>query len=214
VAKLYAYWIVVNYRESYNMFAVNGILFNHESPLRGETFVTRKVTRAVARIALGLQDCVYMGNIDAKRDWGHARDYVEAMWKMLQTDKPEDYVVATGVTTTVRDFIIKAFNEIGVTLEFQGSEENEVAIVKEAANPLYPVAKGKTVMRIDKNYYRPAEVELLIGDPAKAKKQLNWEPKHNLDSIIREMVDHDLKLFSRDKYLQQGGHEVINYNEG
>lgn len=213
VAKLYAYWIVVNYRESYNMFAVNGILFNHESPLRGETFVTRKVTRAVARIALGLQDCVYMGNIDAKRDWGHAKDYVEAMWLMLQTDKPEDYVVATGVTTSVRDFIIKAFGEIGVELEFQGTGENETASVKKASDPRYPLEKGKVVMRIDKNYYRPAEVDLLIGDPSKAKQNLGWEPKHSLDSIIREMVDSDLKLFSRDKYLRQGGHEIINYHE-
>jgi GDPmannose 4,6-dehydratase len=214
VAKLYAYWIIVNYRESYNMFAVNGILFNHESPLRGETFVTRKVTRAVARIALGLQECVYMGNIDAKRDWGHAKDYVEAMWMMLQTDKPEDFVVATGVTTTVREFIIKAFAEIGVELEFQGKEENEIAVIKNATNVLYPLEKGKVVMRIDKNYYRPAEVEILIGDPSKAKQKLGWEPKHNLDAIIREMVACDIKLFNRDKYLQQGGHEIINYHEG
>ncbi len=214
VAKLYAYWIIINYRESYNMFAVNGILFNHESPLRGETFVTRKVTRAVARIALGLQDCVYMGNIDAKRDWGHAKDYVEAMWMMLQTEKPEDFVVATGVTTTVREFIIKAFNEIGVELEFQGKEEEEIAVVKNATNPLYPVEKGKVVMKIDKNYYRPAEVEILIGDPTKAKEKLGWVPKHSLDEIISEMVNYDLKLFNRDKYLQQGGHEIINYHEG
>lgn len=214
VAKLYGYWIIVNYRESYDMFAVNGILFNHESPLRGETFVTRKVTRAVARIALGLQDCVYMGNIDAKRDWGHAKDYVEAMWMMLQVDTPEDFVVATGVTTTVRDFIIKAFAEIGVELEFIGKEENEVAVVKASNNPLYPVPVGKEVMKIDKNYYRPAEVELLIGDPIKAKTKLGWTPKHDLDSIVKEMVAYDLKLFGRDKYLQEGGHEIINYNEG
>lgn len=214
VAKLYAYWIVVNYRESYNMFAVNGILFNHESPLRGETFVTRKVTRAVARIGLGMQDCIYMGNIDAKRDWGHAKDYVEAMWKMLQVDTPEDFVVATGVTTTVRDFVIKAFAEIGVELEFSGKEENEIAVVKNTSNPLYPVEKGKVVLRIDPNYYRPAEVELLIGDPAKAKEKLGWEPKHQLDDIIREMVESDLKLFSKEKYLRQGGHEVNSYDEG
>jgi GDPmannose 4,6-dehydratase len=214
VAKLYAYWIVVNYRESYNMFAVNGILFNHESPLRGETFVTRKVTRAVARIAHGLQDCIYMGNIDAKRDWGHAKDYVEAMWKMLQVDTPEDFVVATGVTTTVRDFVIKAFAEIGVELEFSGTEENEIAVVKNTTNPLYPVEKGKVVLRIDPNYYRPAEVDLLIGDPAKAKEKLGWEPKHQLDDIIKEMVEADLKLFSKEKYLRQGGHEVNTYDEG
>jgi GDPmannose 4,6-dehydratase len=214
VAKLYAYWIVVNYRESYNMFAVNGILFNHESPLRGETFVTRKVTRAVARIALGLQDCIYMGNIDAKRDWGHAKDYVEAMWKMLQVETPEDFVVATGVTTTVRDFVIKSFAEIGVELEFTGKAENEIATVKNATNPLYPVEKGKVVLQIDKNYYRPAEVELLIGDPSKAKEKLGWEPKHHLDDIIKEMMESDLKLFSKEKFLRQGGHEVNSYDEG
>ncbi|HEX5001793.1 MAG TPA: GDP-mannose 4,6-dehydratase [Bacteroidia bacterium] len=213
VAKLYAYWIIVNYRESYNMYAVNGILFNHESPLRGETFVTRKVTRAVARIGLGLQDCVYMGNIDAKRDWGHAKDYVEAMWLMLQQDTPDDFVVATGVTTTVREFIIRAFAEIGVELEFSGSEENEIATVKSATNPAYPVEKGKVVMRIDPNYYRPAEVELLIGDPAKAKAKLGWVPGHSLSDIIREMVASDVKLFSRDKYLREGGHDVIEYHE-
>jgi GDPmannose 4,6-dehydratase len=213
VAKLYAYWIIVNYRESYGMYAVNGILFNHESPLRGETFVTRKVTRAVARIALGLQDCVYMGNIDAKRDWGHARDYVEGMWMMLQHDNPQDFVLATGVTTTVREFIIKAFAEIGVELEFSGKAEKEIATVKSSTNPLYPVEKGKVVMRIDPNYYRPAEVDILIGDPAKAKKELGWEPKLDLNDIIREMVDADLKLFSKDKYLREGGHDVIEYHE-
>jgi len=214
IAKLYSYWILINYRESYGMYAVNGILFNHESPLRGETFVTRKVTRAVARIAHGLQDCVYMGNIDARRDWGHAKDYVEAMWLMLQQDTPEDYVIATGVTTTVRDFIRKAFLEIGVELEFSGKEEKETATVKNSTNKLYPVEKGKVVMRIDPNYYRPTEVDILIGDASKAKKNLGWEPTHNLDSIIKEMVAADIKLFSRDKYLQEGGHEIINYNEG
>lgn len=213
VAKLYAYWIMVNYRESYNMFAVNGILFNHESPLRGETFVTRKVTRAVARIALGLQDCVYMGNIDAKRDWGHARDYVEGMWMMLQTEHPEDYVLATGVTTSVRDFIIKAFAEIGVELEFSGKAESEIAVVKNSSNLQYPVPKGQVVLKIDKNYYRPAEVDLLIGDPSKAKAQLGWTPKYTLDEIISEMVNADIKLFAKDKYLRQGGHEVNTYNE-
>ena len=214
VAKLYAYWIMVNYRESYNMFAVNGILFNHESPLRGETFVTRKVTRAVARIALGMQECVHMGNIDAKREWGHAKDYVEAMWMMLQHDTPEDFVIATGVTTTVREFIIKAFGEIGVELEFQGKEEKEIAIIKSATNPLYPLKKGSVVMKIDPNYYRPTEVDILIGDPAKAKEKLGWEPKHNLDVIIKEMVQSDLKIFTKDKYLRQGGHEVVDYDEG
>jgi GDPmannose 4,6-dehydratase len=213
VAKLYAYWIVVNYRESYNMYATNGILFNHESPLRGETFVTRKVTRAVARIALGLQDCVYMGNIDAKRDWGHARDYVEAMWLMLQQEKPEDFVVATGVTTSVRDFIVLSFREVGVELEFEGKGSDEIAKVRSSGHPEYKIPIGTVVMRVDPNYYRPAEVDLLIGDPAKAKEKLGWEPRHNLQSIVKEMVEEDLKLFSKDKYLRDGGHEVINYNE-
>lgn len=213
VAKLYAYWIVVNYRESYNMYATNGILFNHESPLRGETFVTRKVTRAVARIALGLQDCVYMGNIDAKRDWGHARDYVEAMWLMLQQEKPEDFVVATGTTTSVRDFIIMSFREVGVELEFEGKGADEIAKVRSSDHPEYKIPEGTVVMRVDPNYYRPAEVDLLIGDPSKAKEKLGWEPKHDLGSIVKEMVEEDLKLFSKDKYLRDGGHEVINYNE-
>ena len=213
VAKMYAFWITVNYREAYDMYACNGILFNHESPIRGETFVTRKITRATARIALGLQDKLYLGNLDAQRDWGHANDYIEAMWLMLQTEKPEDFVVATGVTTSVRDFIIKAFAEVGIELEFKGSGENETAVVKKSANPKYAVEPGKVVLRIDKNYYRPSEVDLLVGDPAKAKEKLGWEPKHNLDSIIKEMVESDVRLFSRDKYLRQGGHEIINYNE-
>jgi GDPmannose 4,6-dehydratase len=213
VAKLYAYWILVNYRESYNMFASNGILFNHESPLRGETFVTRKITRAVARIVLGLQECVYMGNIDAKRDWGHAEDYVEAMWLMMQQEKPDDYVIATGKTTSVRDFITLAFKEVGVELDFEGKAENEIARVKNSSNPAYSLKKGAVVMQIDPNYYRPTEVDLLIGDPAKAFKELGWKPKHDLASIVKEMVDADIKLFNKDKYLKEGGHEVINYNE-
>lgn len=213
VAKLYAYWITVNYREAYNMFAVNGILFNHESPLRGETFVTRKITRAVARIALGLQENVFMGNIDSKRDWGHAKDYIEAMYLMLQQEKPEDFVIATGVTTSVRDFISKAFAEAGIEIEFSGKDENEAGIVKKCNNPLYQVEIGKKVMLIDKAYYRPAEVELLIGDGTKAKEKLKWQPKHNLDSIVKEMVEADLKLFSKEKYLKEGGHHVLNYRE-
>lgn len=213
VAKLYAYWIVVNYRESYNMFAVNGILFNHESPLRGETFVTRKITRAVARIALGLQDCVFMGNIDAKRDWGHAKDYVEAMWLMLQQDVPEDYVIATGITTSVRDFIIMAFKEAGIEIAFKGDAEDEIAYIKACSNPDYQLEKNKVVMKIDKTYYRPAEVELLIGDPAKANKQLGWQPKYDLPAIVKEMVAADVNLFKKDKYLKEGGHEIINYHE-
>lgn len=213
VAKLYAYWIMVNYREAYNMFTVNGILFNHESPLRGETFVTRKITRAVARIALGLQERMYMGNIDAKRDWGHARDYVEAMYLMLQTDKPDDYVVATGVTTTVRDFIKMSFAEIGVTLEFKGSGDSEYAIVAASEHSEYHVKIGQKVMMIDPAYYRPAEVDLLIGDSSKAQKALGWKPKYDLNQIVKEMVAADLKLFKRDKYLKDGGHDIFNYHE-
>lgn len=213
VAKLYAYWIFVNYRESYNMFAVNGILFNHESPLRGETFVTRKITRAVARIALGLQDKVFMGNIDAKRDWGHAKDYVEAMYLMLQQDKPEDYVIATGVTTTVRDFINMSFAEVGIKIEWEGSEENEVAKVAACTNKEYQVPVGQVVVAIDKRYYRPAEVDILIGDPAKANKQLNWTPKYDLPAIVKEMVAADVVIFKKDKFLRDGGHDVLSYNE-
>jgi GDPmannose 4,6-dehydratase len=213
VAKLYAYWIMINYRESYNMYAVNGILFNHESPLRGETFVTRKITRAVARIALKLQDKMYMGNIDAKRDWGHAKDYVEAMYLMLQQDVPEDFVVATGVTTSVRDFIIMAFREVGIELEFSGKEENEKAVIKSCTNPEYQLPVGQEVMSIDKKYYRPAEVELLIGDPSKANQKLGWKPKYDLPAIVKEMVAADMELFKRDRYLKEGGHTIINYHE-
>ncbi len=213
MAKLYAYWIIVNYREAYNMFAANGILFNHESPLRGETFVTRKITRAVARIALGLQDKMYMGNIDAKRDWGHAQDYVEGMWMMLQQDKPDDFVLATGVTTTVRDFIVMSFAEVGIEIEFIGKAENEIAIIKKCNNANYQIPVGTVVMMIDKKYYRPAEVELLIGDPKKANEILGWKPKHDLNSIVKEMVAADLALFKRDQYLKEGGHKIINYNE-
>lgn len=213
VAKLYAYWIMVNYRESYGMYAINGILFNHESPLRGETFVTRKITRAVARIALGLQEKVYMGNIDAKRDWGHAADYVEAMYLMLQQDTPEDYVVATGITTTVREFITMAFMEAGIEIGFEGKEENEYAVVVKCHNPDFKVQTGKKVMLIDKKYYRPAEVDILIGDASKAYTKLGWKPKYDLKGIVKEMVASDLNLFNRDKYLREGGHKIINYHE-
>ena len=213
VAKLYAYWIMVNYRESYGMYAVNGILFNHESPLRGETFVTRKITRAAARIALGLQDAVYMGNIDAKRDWGHAKDFVEAMFLMLQQDKPEDFVVATGVTTAVRDFIRMAFGEIGVDLEFRGQGADEVGVVSASRNPAYPVPVGNEVVKIDRRYYRPAEVELLIGDATKARTKLGWQPKYDLSGLVSEMVASDIELFKRDQYLRQGGHRVPVYHE-
>src|ERR1041385_8451302 len=174
VAKMYAYWITVNYREAYGMYAVNGILFNHESPLRGETFVTRKITRGVAKIALGLQDKIYLGNMDARRDWGHAKDYVEAMYLILQQEKPEDYVIATGVTTPVRDFVRMAFKEVGIELEFKGKDENEVGVVKACNNPEFKLEIGKEVIAVDKRYYRPTEVDLLIGDPTKAQTQLKW----------------------------------------
>ena len=213
VAKLYAYWIMVNYREAYNMFAVNGILFNHESPMRGETFVTRKITRGVARIVLGLQDQLFMGNIDSKRDWGHAKDYVEAMWLMLQQDSPEDFVIATGTTTTVRDFLSMAFAETGITLEFKGNGVQEKAYVKSCSHPDYQLPAGKLVMSVDPGYFRPTEVELLIGDATKANKKLNWIPKYDLPMLVKEMVLADLDLFKKDKYLKEGGHKVFNYYE-
>ncbi|NVO02173.1 MAG: GDP-mannose 4,6-dehydratase [Bacteroidetes bacterium] len=212
-AKMYAYWITVNYREAYNMFAANGILFNHESPLRGETFVTRKITRGVARIAMGLQDKLYLGNMNAKRDWGHAKDYVEAMWLMLQQEKPEDFVIATGVTTTVRDFVILAFSELGITLEFKGSGINESGVVANCSNPEYQIEKGKEVIAIDKRYFRPTEVELLIGDPTKANKKLGWIPKYNLQMLVSEMVISDVELFKRDQFLKNNGFKTKNYHE-
>ena len=214
VAKLYGYWITVNYREAYNMYACNGILFNHESPLRGETFVTRKITRAVARIAFGLQKNLFLGNIDAKRDWGHAQDYIEAMWLMLQQDKPEDFVIATGVTTTIRDFIRMAFREIGVELEFKGSGVNEKGYVVSISNPEFTgIEVGQEVINIDPRYFRPTEVELLIGDPSKAKKKLGWSPKRDLAQLVKEMVASDLSLFARDKVLKDAGHTIKNWSE-
>lgn len=213
VAKLYGYWITVNYREAYNMFAVNGILFNHESPLRGETFVTRKITRAACRIALGLQDTMYLGNMDAKRDWGHAKDYVMAMWLILQQDSPEDYVIATGITTTVRDFVIKAFAELGIELGFDGTGVEEKAIVTACHNPDFQVPIGTIVLKVDPAYYRPTEVELLIGDPSKAKEKLGWELEYDLDALVKDMVQADLKLFQRDLYLHNGGHKTLKYHE-
>jgi GDPmannose 4,6-dehydratase len=209
VAKIYGYWITVNYREAYNMFACNGILFNHESPLRGETFVTRKITRAVAKIALGLQETVYLGNLDAQRDWGHAKDYVEAMWLILQQEKPEDYVIATGITTHIRDFVRLAFAEIGVELKFEGTEENEVGIVVES-NGKYPVKIGQTVVRVDTRYYRPTEVDLLIGDPTKSQTKLGWKPKYSLSMLVKEMVESDLNLFEKDQFLKASGFNVKN----
>jgi GDPmannose 4,6-dehydratase len=213
VAKLYSYWITVNYREAYNLYAGNGILFNHESPLRGETFVTRKITRAACRIVLGLQQTMFMGNIDAKRDWGHAKDYVEAMWLMLQQDKADDFVIATGVTTTVREFIIKTFKELGVTLNFSGTGINEKAVVAKSDNKDFKLKEGQEVVKIDPKYFRPTEVELLIGDPTKAKSKLGWKPKYDLDALVKEMVASDLELFKRDHYLKEGGHKIFQYHE-
>lgn len=195
VAKLYAYWITVNYREAYGMYACNGILFNHESPTRGETFVTRKITRGVAAIALGMQDCLYLGNLDAKRDWGHARDYVDAMWRILQQDEPQDYVIATGTTTRIRDFVRLAFYEVGVTIEFFGEGIEEKGIVVSSQNDEFNLPAGKTVVAVDPNYFRPTEVDLLIGDPSKARDLLGWEPLYCLDDLVKEMVESDLKLF-------------------
>jgi GDPmannose 4,6-dehydratase len=213
VAKLYAYWITVNYREAYDMFAVNGILFNHESPLRGETFVTRKITRGIGKIALGLQDKIFLGNLDAKRDWGHAKDYVEAMWLILQQEKPEDYVIATGVTTSVRDFVQMAFAEIGVELEFKGRNENETAIVKSSRNSDYLLSEGREVVAVDPRYYRPTEVDLLIGDPSKAQRQLGWKPKYKLETLVKEMVESDIELFRREKLLKESGFAIRNQYE-
>ena len=197
IAKLYAYWIVVNYREAYGMFACNGILFNHESPRRGETFVTRKITMAVAAIANGLQDILYLGNLNAQRDWGHAKDYVETMWLMLQQDKPEDFVIATGITTMVRDFVKMAFNEVGIELTFTGEGVAEKGIVAACNNSAYQLPVGKEVVAIDPDYFRPTEVDLLIGNAAKAKAKLGWQPKYSLSEIVKEMVEEDLKLVKR-----------------
>ncbi|MDP3665521.1 MAG: GDP-mannose 4,6-dehydratase [Sediminibacterium sp.] len=209
VAKMYAYWITVNYREAYGMFACNGILFNHESPLRGETFVTRKITRAVAKIALGLQDCVYLGNLDARRDWGHAKDYVEGMWRILQHDTPEDFVLATGITTQIRDFVRMAFAEIGVELAFEGMDENEIATVV-SCNGKYPLPIGQVVVKVDPRYYRPTEVDLLIGDATKAQQKLGWTPRYTLAEMVAEMVTSDLHIFEKEQFLKSNGFEVKN----
>lgn len=203
VAKMYAYWITVNYREAYDMFACNGILFNHESPLRGETFVTRKITRGIAQMALGMQDTLFMGNIDSQRDWGHAKDYVEAMWLILQQDKPEDFVISTGVTTTVRDFIKMAFKEVDVEVTFSGEGVNEVGIVSATSNPEYSFAVGQVVVKIDPTYFRPTEVDLLIGDNTKAKTKLGWQPKYNLEMLVKEMMAADVDLFKKEKHLKE-----------
>lgn len=221
VAKLYAYWITVNYREAYDMYACNGILFNHESPVRGETFVTRKITRAAAKIALGLQNTLYLGNLSAQRDWGHAKDYVEAMWLILQQQKPEDYVIATGVTTTVRDFVKLAFEELGIDIEFSGKAENEKGVIinvdekrcKELGIDADKLKLGTTVVKVDPKYYRPTEVDLLLGDPSKANKQLGWKPKYDLPALVQDMVLSDLQLMKKDEYLKNGGFNTHNYFE-
>jgi GDPmannose 4,6-dehydratase len=213
VAKLYGYWITVNYREAYKMYACNGILFNHESPLRGETFVTRKITRGVARIAMGLLDKIFIGNLDAKRDWGHAKDYVEAMWLILQQPEAEDYVIATGVTTSIRDFVRMAFAEAGIEIAFKGSEEKERAVVVASTNPHFPVAVGKEILTVDPRYYRPTEVDLLIGDASKAKEKLGWLPKYDLAMLVKEMVHSDLELFRREKVLRDSGFYIKNQYE-
>lgn len=221
VAKMYGYWITVNYREAYKMYACNGILFNHESPVRGETFVTRKITRAVAKIALGLQSKLFLGNLSAQRDWGHAKDYVEAMWLILQQNTPEDFVIATGVTTTVRDFVRLSFAELGVTVEFSGKDEQEKGVVidrdderlKELGIDPEGIKLGQTVVKVDSRYYRPTEVDLLIGDPTKAQTQLNWIPKYDLQMLVSEMVQSDLHLMRKEQYLKDGGFETLNYFE-
>lgn len=225
VAKLYGYWITVNYREAYKMHASNGILFNHESPLRGETFVTRKVTRAVSRIALGMQQKVFMGNLSSKRDWGHAKDYVRAMYAILQQDEPSDYVIATGITTTIRDFVSKAFEEIGVEVVFKGENVNEVAVLNYIDEKMF-IQKigeaylenlkkriGEEVVGVDPQYFRPTEVDLLIGDATKARTRLGWEPKYSLDALIQDMMQNDVKLMKKESYLKEGGYEILNYFE-
>jgi GDPmannose 4,6-dehydratase len=204
VAKLYAYWITVNYREAYNMYACNGILFNHESPQRGETFVTRKITRATAKIALGMDKCLYLGNLDAKRDWGHAKDYIEGMYLILQQEKPEDFVLATGITTTIRDFVKMSFAELGIELGFNGKDEAEEGYVVKNTGE-YKLDVGQVVVKVDPKYYRPTEVDLLIGDPTKAMTQLGWKPKYDLAALVKEMVVSDVALFKKEVYIKESG---------
>lgn len=221
VAKMYAYWITVNYREAYNMFACNGILFNHESPLRGETFVTRKITRAASKIALGLQNCLYLGNLSAQRDWGHAKDYIEAMWLILQQEKAEDFVIATGVTTTVREFVKMSFAELGIEIEFSGKDENEKGVIVGLDGELLSrlglnadkLFLGTTVVRVDPKYFRPTEVDLLLGDPTKSKTQLGWEPKYDLQALVADMMQADLSLMKKDEYLKKANFKTLNYFE-
>ncbi len=222
VAKMYAYWITINYREAYNMFACNGILFNHESPIRGETFVTRKITRAASKIALGLQDKLYLGNLDAKRDWGHAKDYVRMMWMILQYDKPEDWVIATGQTTTVRDFVKMAFNYVGIHLRFEGEGIDEKGIIDSIDAKIYEEKTNnkytntlidKVVVEVDARYFRPTEVDLLLGDPTKAEKKLGWKREYKLEELVHDMMKSDLKLMTKDQYLKDGGYTIMNYFE-
>jgi GDPmannose 4,6-dehydratase len=213
VAKMYAYWITVNYREAYDMFACNGILFNHESPVRGETFVTRKITRAVSRISLGMQNKFFLGNLDAKRDWGHAKDYVKMMWMILQHDNAEDWVIATGTTTKIRDFVKMAFQHVGIELDFSGKGIEEIAVVKSCSNPKYKLEIGKEVLSVDSRYFRPTEVDLLIGDPSKAKEKLGWVPETSLKELVNDMMKSDIKLFERNRYLNEGGYKTFNYYE-
>ncbi|SMC78400.1 GDP-mannose 4,6-dehydratase [Pedobacter nyackensis] len=221
VAKMYGYWITVNYREAYQMYACNGILFNHESPLRGETFVTRKITRAACKIALGLQNCLYLGNLSAQRDWGHAKDYIEAMWLILQQEQPEDYVIATGITTTVRDFVKMSFAELGIEVEFSGKDEYERGViidvdqemlVKLGLNDTY-LKPGTVVVQVDEKYFRPTEVDLLLGDPTKANTKLGWKPKYDLPALVKDMMQSDLHLMKKDEYLKEGGFKTLNYFE-
>ena len=213
VAKMYAYWITVNYREAYNLFACNGILFNHESPIRGETFVTRKITRAVSRIALGMQEKLFLGNLDAQRDWGHAKDYVRMMWMILQANEPEVWVIATGVTTTVREFVKMAFREANIEIEFTGTGTDEIGYIVSCWNPDYQLQVGKEVVSVDTRYFRPTEVEILMGDATKAKTKLGWVPKYDLPAIVKEMMKSDLHLMKKDTYLREGGFRIMNYFE-
>jgi GDPmannose 4,6-dehydratase len=226
-AKLYAYWITVNYREAYGLHASNGILFNHESPIRGETFVSRKITRALSRIVLGLQDTLYMGNLSSKRDWGHAKDYIQAMYLILQQEQPDDYVIATGVTTAVREFVSKSFASLGIELSFKGEREKETGKVISINDALFTEKAGKhyldkfksrirtnpLVVKVDPGYYRPTEVDLLLGDPTKAREKLGWKPEYDLDGLINEMVDSDLLLMKKENYLRDGGYNILNYFE-
>jgi GDPmannose 4,6-dehydratase len=213
VAKIYGFWITKNYREAYNMFACNGILFNHESPRRGETFVTRKITRAAARIALGLQEKMYLGNLDAKRDWGHAKDYVCMMWMILQAEEPEDWVIATGITTTVRDFVRLAFGEVGIELEFKGEGVDEKAFVTACNHKDFQIEIGNEVLAVDPSYFRPTEVDLLIGDPTKAKEKLGWLPKHDLTSLVKDMMKGDILLMKKDLDLLNAGHKILKQSD-